>query len=120
MAAKFVLGAVCGVAAFAAVSVASAAEDAKATYSKMHRAIVAAEQCSGMNFTREQQMKMADVIDQAVNYDLGAGERLMIIEQNNDDIANILKGDYDGGCAEASVAESLKVFNAELKPALGM
>lgn len=120
MAAKFVLGAVCGVAAFAAVSVASAAEDAAATYSKLHRAIVAAERCGGMSFTRDQQIKMADVIDQAVGYDLGAGERLTIIEKNSDDISAILKNDYDTGCSDASIEASLKVFETELKPALGM
>jgi len=95
----------------------ASADDAadEATYSGYHRAIRAAELCEERNFDQDAHAKMAGVIDEKIHYAIGAGRRLILIEQAKSEMGKVVE---DKGCADTSVQDALALFHGDLEPAL--
>ena len=93
------------------------ADDAavEATYGGYHRAIRAAELCEDRAFDQDAQAKMAGVIDEKIHHAIGAGRRLVLIDEAKSEVDKLVA---DKDCTEASVQEALALFHGDLEPAL--
>lgn len=105
VAAALVAGSVLGTAGFAA------AQDANATYSQYHQAIRAAIACEGATMDPAKWSKVSTYIDQKINYEIPAGERLTLIESAKTDTRVLIEMK---GCGSDEVTALLGVYNGEL------
>jgi len=102
---------------------ANAADDmmeVEKTFSKMHEAIAAAAVCGGRSFSRDDYQKMSAVIDKAVNYQLGAGQRLALIQAAKAKVRGetMTNSANAKNCDGDHIQNSLIVFKSNLEPAL--
>jgi len=80
-------------------------------YSAIHSVVL----CDERKFDQPAHAKMAQVIDQKINFDIGAGRRLTLIEQAKSDVYELI---WKKGCTSEPVGRLLGVFHTELEPAL--
>ena len=92
-------------------SVTAFADDLSGTYSKYYEAIYASELCRNTQIDAAGWKKLADFIDNKVNHEIGAGERLTLIETAKSDARKLRDSK---GCAHQSVQDLLKVYDSEL------
>jgi len=92
-------------------SVTAFADDLSGTYSKYYESIYASEMCRDTQIDPAGWKKLADYIDNKVNHEIGAGERLTLIETAKTD-ARKLKDSK--GCSHQMVQDLLKVYDSEL------
>lgn len=111
------MGLVGGFALSTTVAAADMSENEKMFYD-MHSAIVAAEECRGMAFSRDQQAAMAHVIDEAINYDIGAGHRLDLIQDAKVAVRNVSRAVAVKGCEQKEITDMLALFDQRLAPAI--
>jgi len=104
-AAALVAGSVLGTAGIAA------AQDMSAMYSQYHQAIRAAEVCREMSLDPATWSKVSTYIDQKINYEIPAGQRLTLIEAAKTD-TRVLIGKK--GCDSDEVASLLSLYDSEL------
>jgi len=106
----------CALVAFGlAVGAARADEATEAVYKDYHGAIEAAKLCEKRSFDQPAHGKMARVIDEKIDYAIGAGRRLTLIEQVKSEVYKLV---WYKGCASEPVSRLLALFHAELEPAL--
>ena len=58
-------------------------------YLQLHRSIAAQERCHMTALSRAKHQKLARLIDKVVNYDIGAGKRLSLIQQAKSDVRSL-------------------------------
>jgi hypothetical protein len=106
-----------GLAAFAALAMPAGAQDdaAKDTYLRYHQAIAITEKCEEREFNQAEHSNMAAYIDQQVKNQLGAGERLHLIEQAKSNAYELVT---KWGCDSDKVSEFRTLFQEELLPVL--
>jgi len=104
-AAALVAGSVLGVAGLAA------AQDQTAIYSQYHQAIRAALICREMKLDPATWSKVSTYIDQKINYEIPAGERLTLIEAAKTDTRELV---WNKGCDSEQVRALLSLYDAEL------
>ncbi|MBL8709633.1 MAG: hypothetical protein JNL25_10590 [Rhodospirillaceae bacterium] len=104
-AAALVAGSVFGTAGLAA------AQDMNAMYSQYHQAIRAAMACEGVSMDPATWSKVATYIDQKINYEIPAGERLTLIEAAKTDTRVLID---KKGCDSEEAAALLGLYNSEL------
>jgi hypothetical protein len=80
-------------------------------YARYHMAIRAAMLCRGVHAGDSVWRKWSSYIDRKTNYELGAGERLSVIEGAKDD-ARYLK--RRRGCASDDMKDLLALYDTEL------
>ena len=108
MKSRLMAGLVVG-AGFALLAAAPAvAQDAAETYKQYQAGIYAKELCSDKMFTQDEYDKLGEALDKKVNYDLGAGQRLTLIEGMKDDTKKLVKRE---GCNSDQVKELLKRYD---------
>ena len=103
------------VAAGLAAGAARADEAQETAYKDYHGAIHAVVLCDERKFDQPAHARMARVIDEKINYGIGAGRRLTLIEQAKSDVYKLV---WNKGCASEPVGRLLALFHAELEPAL--
>ena len=104
-AAALVAGSMLGTAGFAA------AQDRNAMDSQYHQAIRAAEVCRDMKLDPATWSKVSTYIDQKINYEIPAGERLTLIETAKTDTRVLVE---KKGCESDEVAALLSLYDTEL------
>ena len=106
-----------GVAGVAALGLPAAAQDqaAKDTYLRYHQAISTVEKCEERQFNQNEYSNMETYIDKQINNQLGAGERLHLIEQGKTNAYELVT---KWGCDSDKVNEYLELFERELMPVL--
>jgi len=92
-------------------AIAANASDLSGTYSKYYESVYESQLCRNTQIDAAGWKKIADYVDNKVNHDIGAGERLTLIETAKTD-ARKLKDSK--GCAHDSVQELLKLYDSEL------
>jgi hypothetical protein len=101
-----------GMAALAVLAVPAAAQDAaKDTYLRYHQAISVVEKCEEREFNQNEYSNMETYIDKQINNQLGAGERLHLIEQGKTNAYDLVT---KWGCDSDKVGEYLQLFEREL------
>lgn len=95
-----------GVALLAVVP--AAAQDMAEAYSEYQSAIYAKELCTKTMFSQDEYNKLSEALDKKVNYELGAGERLSLIEAMKDSTKKLVKRE---GCDSEQVAALLKKYD---------
>jgi hypothetical protein len=85
--------------------------DMDLVYARYHMAIRAAELCRGITAGDAIWRKWASYIDLKTHYELGAGERLSVIEGARDDTTLLVRR---RGCDEDDVKDALALYDAEL------
>jgi hypothetical protein len=96
-------------AGFALLAAAPAvAQDAAETYKQYQAGIYAKELCSDKMLTQDEYDKLGAALDKKVNYELGAGERLTLIEGMKDDTKKLVKRE---GCNSDQVTALLKLYD---------
>jgi len=88
-----------------------ASDDMSGTYSKYYESIYLSQQCRGTQIDPAGWKKLATYIDNKVNHEIGAGERLTLIETAKTD-ARVLK--TTKGCDHQLAQDVLKVYDSEL------
>ena len=104
---------VAAVGALLAVGVASTSASAASsaeTYMKMQEAIAAKVRCGG-SLSPTQMAAMNEIIDKKVSYDLGAGERLTIIENAKSKVRKATTVSAARNCSGEDVQAMLKTFD---------
>ena len=102
-----------GMAALAVLAVPAAAQDAaKDTYLRYHQAISVVEKCDERVFNQNEYSNMEAYIDKQINNQLGAGERLHLIEQGKTNAYELVT---KWGCDSDKVNEYLELFERELQ-----
>ena len=102
-----------GMAALAVLAVPAAAQDAaKDTYLRYHQAISVVEKCDERVFNQNEYSSMEAYIDKQINNQLGAGERLHLIEQGKTNAYDLVT---KWGCDSDKVGEYLELFERELQ-----
>ncbi|TDQ83382.1 hypothetical protein A8950_1668 [Dongia mobilis] len=104
-AAALVTGSVLGTAGLAA------AQDMNAMYSQYHQAIRAAEVCRDMKLDPATWSKVSTYIDQKINYEIPAGQRLTLIEAAKTDTRVLVE---KKGCDSEDVGALLGLYDSEL------
>lgn len=87
--------------------------DMDLVYARYHMAIHAAELCRGVPDDDATWRKWSSYIDRQTNYELGAGERLSVIEGAKDDATIMVRRK---GCDSADVKDLLALYDAEIAP----
>jgi hypothetical protein len=80
-------------------------------YGKYQMAIRAAQLCRGAPDTDAAWRKWSGYIDEKTNHELGAGERLSILEGVKSDVTYMVRHQ---GCADEAVKDLLALYDAEL------
>jgi hypothetical protein len=93
------------------VSAAAFASDLSGTYSKYYESVYESQLCRNTQIDPAGWKKIADYVDNKVNHEIGAGERLTLIETAKSDARKLRDSK---GCAHESVQELLKVYDSEL------
>jgi hypothetical protein len=105
---RWTAGLVAG-AGLALVAVApAAAQDAAETYKNYQAGIYAKQLCTDTKFTQDEYAKLSEALDKKVNHELGAGERLSLIESMKDPTKKLVKRE---GCESEQVASMLKLYD---------
>jgi hypothetical protein len=104
-----------GLTAVAALAMPAAAQDAKDTYLRYHHAISVTEKCEEREFNQSEYSNMEAYIDKQINNQLGAGERLHLIEQGKTNAYELVT---KWGCDSDKVNEYLELFERDLLPVL--
>jgi hypothetical protein len=87
--------------------------DMDLVYARYHMAIRAAELCRDLTPDDGIWRKWSAYIDQKTHYELGAGERLAVIEGAKDDTTLMVRRQ---GCKDDAVTDLLALYDAELAP----
>jgi hypothetical protein len=87
--------------------------DMDLVYSKYQMAIRAAQLCRGAPDNDAVWRKWSSYIDAKTNHELGAGERLSLIEGVKSDVTYMVRRQ---GCDSDGIKDLLAVYNAELAP----
>ncbi len=85
--------------------------DMDLVYARYHMAIRAAELCRRVEAGDAIWRKWSGYIDRKTNYELGAGERLSVIEGARDDTTILVRRQ---GCDSDDVKDALALYDAEL------
>ena len=85
--------------------------DMDLVYARYHMAIRAAELCRGLAPGDAIWRKWSSYIDRKTNYELGAGERLSVIEGAKDDATIMVRRQ---GCTDDDVKDLLALYDVEL------
>jgi hypothetical protein len=85
--------------------------DMDLVYARYHMAIRAAELCRGVTAGDDIWRKWSSYIDRKTFYELGAGERLSVIEGAKDDTTIMVRRQ---GCGSDDVKDVLALYDAEL------
>jgi hypothetical protein len=85
--------------------------DMDLVYARYHMAIRAAELCRGVTADDAIWRRWSGYIDRKTHYELGAGERLSVIEGARDDIRILVRRQ---GCDSDDVKGALTLYDAEL------
>lgn len=85
--------------------------DMDLVYARYHMAIKAAELCRGVTAGDAVWRKWASYIDDKTDHELGAGERLSVIDGAKDDATYMVRRE---GCKSDDVKELLALYDAEL------
>jgi hypothetical protein len=108
MKSQIIAGLIAG-ANFALLTVAPAfGQDAAETYKKYQEGIYAKELCSDKMLTQDEFNKLGEALDKKVNYELGAGERLTLIEGMKDETKKLVKRE---GCDSKDVHALLLLYD---------
>jgi len=99
----------CGGSAFAGPMT----NDMDLVYARYHMAIRAAELCRSLAPGDAVWRKWSSYIDRKTNYELGAGERLSVIDGAKDDTTIMVRRQ---GCEDDDVKDLLALYDAELAP----
>jgi hypothetical protein len=104
-------------AAVAALTLPAPAQEdaAKDTYMRYHQAIAVTAKCEERVFNQAEQSNMASYIDKQVKNQLGAGERLHLIELAKSNAYELVT---KWGCDSDKVGEYRTLFEQELLPVL--
>lgn len=94
--------------ALLAAAPAFAQDDAAATYKQYQSGIYAKELCSDTMLSQDDFNKLGEALDKRVNYDVGAGARLSLIESMKADTKKLVKND---GCDSQAVAALLLLYD---------
>jgi hypothetical protein len=86
----------------------AAAQDAAETYKNYQSGIYAKQLCEDTQFSQEEYGKLNEALDKKVNYELGAGERLSLIESMKDPTKKLVKRE---GCDSEQVTALLKLYD---------
>jgi hypothetical protein len=105
------LSAAVAVGVVGASAAAIASDDLSGTYSKYYESIYASEFCRGTEIDAAHWQKLATYIDNKVNHEIGAGERLTLIETAKTDARALMN---TKGCAHPLMQDVLKVYDSEL------
>ena len=84
------------------------AQDVAETYKMYQAGIYAHELCSGTKLDQDEFNKLGEVLDKKVNYELGAGERLSLIEGMKGDTKKLVKR---AGCDSKDVQALLLLYD---------
>ena len=87
-------------------------------YLQLHKSIAAQERCSANGLTRAEHQKLAGLIDQAVNYDIGAGKRLSLIQKAKADVRNMTTVKAALNCNGDEIKALTGLFEEKLKGAM--
>ena len=103
--------------AVAALTLPAAAQDqaAKDAYLRYHQAIAVTAKCQEREFNQTEHSHMASYIDQKVNNEIGAGDRLHLIEQAKSNAYELVT---KWGCDSDKVGEYRTLFEQELLPVM--
>lgn len=88
--------------------------EAEALYSRYHQAIEAAKQCRHMSFDQAAHDRMAAVIAERIDHDIG-GKRLPLLTTAQRETRDMVK---QHGCDDSRITELLELFDADLAPVL--
>ena len=113
---RLVLLATCLIAGPALIEAAGAGpmtNDMDLVYARYHMAIRAAELCRGVTADDRIWRKWSSYIDRKTDYELGAGERLSVLEGAKDDATIMVRRQ---GCEDDDVKDLLALYDAELAP----
>lgn len=96
---------------------AAAAETVEETYLRYHLAVRAAVHCvnADKEFDPPSWSRLSAVIDGKVNYAMGAGKRLTLIEKAKSEMRDTV---FKWGCKGDKLKPHLDLYRAELEPAL--
>jgi hypothetical protein len=86
----------------------AAAQSMSDTYSQYQAGIYAKELCTHTKFSQDEYNKLSEALDKKVNHELGAGERLSLIEAMKDPTKKLVKRE---GCDSEQVADLLKKYD---------
>jgi hypothetical protein len=86
----------------------AAAQDVAETYKNYQAGIYAKQLCENTEFDQDEYGKLNEALDKKVNYELGAGERLSLIESMKDETKKLVKRE---GCESEDVASLLKLYD---------
>jgi len=105
------------VTAVAVLAMPAAAQDqaTKDLYLRYHQAIAVIAKCEERVFNETEHSHMATYIDQQVHNEIGAGERLHLIELAKSNAYELVT---KWGCDSDKLAEYRSLFNEELMPIL--
>jgi hypothetical protein len=95
----------------AAAAAAPMTNDMDLVYGKYQMAIRAAQLCRGAPDDDSVWRKWSSYLDEKTNHELGAGERLSIIEGVKGDVTHMVRGQ---GCDSPPVQDLLALYDAEL------
>ena len=101
-------GLIAGAGLAVAAAAPAGAQDAAETYKNYQAGIYAKQLCSDTKFTQEEYGKLSEALDKKINYELGAGERLSLIESMKESTKKLVKRE---GCESEQVASMLKLYD---------
>ena len=90
--------------------------DMDLVYARYQMAIRAAIMCRGVTADDPTWRKWSSFIDEKTNHELGAGERLSVIEGAKTDVTYMVR--RQGGCGSDGIKDLLVLYDAELAPLL--
>ena len=99
-----------------AATAAPMANDMDLVYGKYQMAIRAAQLCRGAPDTDAVWRKWSSYLDAKTNHELGAGERLSIIEGVKGDVTYLVRRQ---GCGSPTIRDLLAFYDAELAALVG-
>jgi hypothetical protein len=99
------------VSAISAAAAAPMTNDMDLVYGKYQMAIRAAQLCAGAPNTDAVWRKWSSYIDAKTNHELGAGERLSVLEGVKGDITRLVRRQ---GCDNGAIKDLLALYDAEL------
>ena len=89
----------------------AAAEDMTALFSQYYQAIDASMLCRDVSLDQAAWDRVSGYIDAKVNYEIGTGERLSLIEAAKSDVRQLVA---DKGCGSEDAQALLALYEAEL------
>jgi hypothetical protein len=108
---RLIAGAAIGLVAIASAASAAMTNDMDLIYGKYQMAIRAAQLCRGAPDNDAVWRKWSSYLDEQTHHELGAGERLSIIEGVKGDVTYMVRHE---GCDSEPVKDLLALYDAEL------